>query len=395
VKSERSNAIGNVFGSYIEDTHSKSRERIARSFASISPRSNESLLLNMEDTSSMDLEEYQREKIREVIADWANQGTLVLWFGMTMIPFVIISIIDTSLDGKTHLLPSISANKCDMGSKLMEIMTILLWIFIHIGEASVFAWYFHKLSTVLKEFHTRQEFALIFAAEILYTTIFVALLVSINTNIEKINHAVDFVVMSRSAYFICITILWPTYSTYFGTQAPMFPNRSVLKSLHNVLQDPLALNYFHNYLRDDETSLTLLQFWMEVDMFRENTLDHEELGEPIEQNSARALFCNYFRSGTDDIQILNTKPESQKHQEIMMRIIPRRTVNEIFSEIKRCENEGLSYGQDLFDDAKLIVFQRLENVYRLFLRSKECKDLLYHLNGQELLFKSLIECKVI
>jgi len=402
VKSERNNqAIRNVYGSFLEEPQSKRHERLPMSISSLSPRSptfrsNDSLLINNDDSSSWDFDEYQRKKIKEAITDWGNQRTLLLWFGITMIPFIIVSVIDTILKGKTHLLPSISAEECDMSSTPMEVMTILIWIIIHITEASVFAYYYRKLRTVLKEFHTQQEFALIFAGEIIYTTIFVALLASItHLDTSNINHAVDFVVMSRSALFTCISILWPTYSTYFGTQAPKFPNRSVLKSLRNVLEDPLALNYFYNYLRNDETSLTLLQFWMEVDMFRENAYDIEEMAVPRDDSSARKLFHNYFQSNTEELQILKMKPESQKNREVMMRIIPRKIVNDMLGEIKRCEHGELPYRDDLFEDAKLIAFKNLETVYHLFLRSKECKDLLYHLNGEELLFKTLIESKVI
>jgi len=214
-------------------------------------------------------------------------------------------------------------------------------------------------------------------------------------DLNEIDHSVEYVVMSRSAYFSCVTILWPTYSTYFGTQAPKFPNRSVLRSLHNVLQDPLALKYFYNYLRNDETSSTLLQFWMEVDMFRENMDDYREMGQVQDLSIVRKLFFTYFDPGTDDMETVLVNPESLRHREVMARIIPRKFIDEMLDEINRCEKEGITCGENLFEDAKFIAFQLLENVYRLFLRSKECKDLLYHLNGQELLFKSLIECKVI
>jgi len=379
------------FGSFIDDCYNnKGKERLSLSITSVSPRSSNSLLIVNEEPSAWDFEEDQLRKMKGAIADWANQATLLRWFAIYMIPFVVLSVIDTIFKGGTHLLPSISAStgdgvsgKCDMTSIAMKVTTILLWIIIHTLEASVFAYYYRKLSTVLKEFHTQQEFALIFAAEILYTLIFIVLLILIaNMNLDEVDHSVEYVVMSRSAYFVCVTILWPTYSTYFGTQAPKFPNRSVLKSLHNVLQDPLALKYFYNYLHNDETSSTLLQFWMEVDMFRENVDDCQNMGKLPDFSVVRKLFYTYFEPSTDNKECFLANPDSLRHREVMARIIPRRIVDEMLTEINRCECEGLTCGEDVFGDAKFIAFKLLENDYRLFLRSKECKDLLYHLDGQ-------------
>jgi len=375
-----------------------------------SEKSSNSLLRKCDDGETS-FEEEALKRMKGAIEHWANQPKLLLWFAVYMVPFVVLSIIDTLLNGKTHILPSISAGldpsspseSCDLETHGMKVMTIGVWITIHTIEAIVFAYYYRRLNMVLKEFHTQQEFAIIFIAEVIYDLIFIALLISsAKLDFLTIARAVDYVVMSRSAFFICVTILWPTYSTFFGTQAPMFPNRAVLRSLHNVLQDPLALKYFYNYIENDETSSVLLQFWMEVEMFRQNIDDQEATGSCAfitgqHQTSyqARKLFHCYFEDPRKDIDTFLINPDPERQMEIMMRIVPRAIVEEILGEIEKCERGELLCTQELFEDAQIISFQLLQKAYRLFLRSKECKDLLYHFNGEEILFKALIEYKVI
>jgi len=398
---ERKNSAG--FGTLIGEGDQGGREpRFSLTSNSSSIQSNNSLVIAGEEFGETGVEDVVLKKMRGVIEDWANQAKLLRWFALCMIPFIVISIIDTIFNGRAHLLPSISAgngpsrsDKCDLKTFTMEVVTIVFWVLIHSLEASVFTYYYRKLNTILKD-HTQQEFALIFVAEVIYTLIFIALLIPMpNLQLNEIDQSVQYVVMSRSALFICVTILWPTYSTFFGTEAPMFPNRSVLSSLHNVLQDPLAFKYFSAYLKNDENSSILLQFWMEVELFQENIDDHELSGLHQTSCEARKLFHTYFEDIGRDIGRCLLNPDSQQQRDVMMRIIPQAIVEEIFSEIERCESGNLLCGRDVFEDAQIIAFQLLKDVYRLFLRSKECKDLLRHVNGEEILFKSLIEYKVI
>jgi len=408
---ERKNRAG--FGTLVSEAEPGIKETRLSLSNNLSARSRtSSLLAASEEFDATGLEDAVVKKMTGDIEDYTNQAKLLRWFGLWMIPFIFISVIDTLCHGKAHLLPSISAgkgslasDKCDIKTPAMKVVTIIVWILIHTLEASVFTYYYHKLSTVLKEFHTQQEFALIFVAEAIYTLIFIGLLIPIGyLDPDDIDHSVEYVVMSRSAYFMCVTILWPTYSTFFGTEAPMFPNRGVLSSLHNVLQDELAFKYFYAYLKNDETSSIYLQFWMAVDLFQENIDNHEITGDALTWTSvgqfqtsceARKLFHNYFTASGKDIDTYLLNPDSQRQREVMMRIISQHKVDEIFAEIERCENGNLLCGRDVFEDAQNIAFQHLRDVYLLFLRSKECKELLHHVNGEEILFKALIEYKVI
>jgi len=408
---ERKNRAG--FGTFVSEGEPGPREtRLSLcSNQSVRSRSN-SLLVASEEFGATGIEDVVVKKMTGAIEEYANQAKLLRWFGLWMIPFIFISVIDTLCHGNSHLLPSISAGKgslasekCDLKTPEMKVASIIVWILIHTLEASVFTYYYRKLRTVLKEFHTQQEFALIFVAEVIYTLIFISLLIPIaNLNLDDIDHSVEYVVMSRSAYFMCVTILWPTYSTFFGTEAPMFPNRGVLSSLHNVLQDELAFKYFYAYLKNDETSSIYLQFWMAVDLFQENIDNHEMTGDALTYTSAgqvqtsceaRKLFQTYFTASGRDIETYFLNPDSKRQREVMMGIIPHNTVDDILAEIERCENGNLLCGRDVFEDAQNIAFQHLNDVYLLFLRSKECKELLHHVNGEEILFKALIEYKVI
>merc|ERR1711933_385473 len=180
------------------------------------------------------------------------------------------------------------------------------------------------LNSVMKEFHTRQEFILIFCMEVLYTLIFVSLLFPGFNNSEMV-HTVDYICMSRSAVFMCISILWPVYTSYFGAQVPLFPNRGVVKSLDQVLSEPLALKYFHQYMQG-ELNYVFLLFWMDVEMFRENMDDVESMGQNQDNFVARRLFNTYFRAPRDvRDEISNSfepNPETMRNREMMTRMMP-------------------------------------------------------------------------
>jgi len=212
----------------------------------------------------------------------------------------------------------------------------------------------------------------------------------INLHPDEIDHSVQYVVMSRSALFICITVLWPTYLT-LGTEAPMFPDCCVLSSLRNVLQNELALQYFRDFLKNDKTSSNFLRFCEDVVSFQEKVDDHELKELRQASCEARELFNTYFEARGKDT---DTKSDSQEQPEIR-RIIPRAAVDEILAEIKRCESGNLLCGRDVFKEAEIKVFQHLEFKYQYFLRSNECKALLHLVNSEAMLFKLLIECKVI
>jgi len=388
-------------------------------------------------TDRSEMEAQQLAALRAEIADWANEWAVFRRLGLILLGFIMVSVLDTVLDGGTHFLPAISASGCDMIGN-MKYVSIIGWTVLHLVEACVFLYYFRLLSTVLKEFHTRHEFVLVFFAEVLFTVIFVGLLLTQLTNAE-ITDSVDYVVMSRSAILICISVVWPVYATYFGHHAPLFPNRMVVKSLEHVLTDPLALKHFHEYLQLDD-NLVLLQFWMEVDMLKgmnsftedetESEYHHSHVdsrgrfdtedsntlrrnARPVldhpEENitpDARRIFVTYFTPPEDlredNDRLLDENGEEDidpetlaRNRAIMTRNVPAGIIRPILLEIRRCERENQSVSKDIFHGAQQTVFDKLQDSHHLFLRSQECKDLLYHLNGQEKLFKSLIEYNVI
>lgn len=386
-------------------------------------------------TDRSEMEAQQLAALRAEIADWANEWAVFRRFGLILLAFVMVSVLDTVLDGGTHFLPAISASGCDMIGN-MKYVSIIGWTVLHLVEACIFLYYYRLLSTVLKEFHTRQEFVLVFFAEVLFTVIFVGLLLTQLTN-REITDSVDYVVMSRSAILICISVVWPVYATYFGHHAPLFPNRMVVKSLEHVLTDPLALKHFHEYLQTDD-NLIFLQFWMEVDMFKgmeacESDTDGEilnshasrgrletgdsstmrrnarpNLSAPEDNNTpeARRIFVTYFTAPEDlrddNDRLLNENGEEEidpetlhRNRAVMKKTVPVAIIRPILEEIKRCEQQNLSVTCDIFHGAQATVFDKLQDSHHLFLRSQECKDLLYHLNGQEQLFRSLIEYNVI
>jgi len=273
----------------------------------------------------------------------------------------------------------------------------LSWIFIHVGEALAFCYAVKQLEPVWKEFHTRQEFVFILVVDVLFTFVFVVLLI---LKLDKgiIFKAVDYVVMARSASFLLISVVWPTYCTYFSIDAPIFPNRSCIESLQSVLTNPLACRYFYLYCQNEDSMSVMLEFWMEIELFEDSWKD-ESQGDMNPNFLSRRIYEKYFDmslmptmiSANLDLEGQLREEDEFKMQNVMDKIVTESAIRDLAYELDRCESSNLTVERFIFSDLQMQVEESLESHYKLFLRSRECKELLQELNVQEYAFRKLIE----
>lgn len=311
---------------------------------------------------------------------------LYKWFAFSITPFVILSIVNCFTN--VHMLPTVVADECDSTTDTLRTFTSVFWISWHLLEAIVLLVFLRLLKNVWKEFSIMKELTQITLICGLFSICFAVFLLLRYVNSDKFPVDISYLVLSRGAAFFLVTIVWPTYRTYFRIDAPAFPSRTVLSSLGKILTDQAAMKYFTEFMRFNKTD-DLLTFWMEVDMFRgEHEVDEDYSVAQTEEvrKEAQAIMYKYFTSdhneGNANFQAQTVVSTIDGHTAEMI----RRTI----------QNED-SYGLgNVFDEAQAQVYNRMDrSEYQLFLNSCECKELISMIRTQEIVFEKLIAGRII
>lgn len=304
--------------------------------------------------------------IHHVKAPLVLQYDLLKKFGIIMLPFIIFSIID-SIYSQVHFLPEFLSG-CDPKSP-----TIIVWCTIHGLEMISFSISVYYLRRVWKAFDTRQELVIIGLICAFFSLAYLIMEI-LRISLAHERSAITFLVVSRGVGCFMVSIVYPTYATYFSTNLPEFPDRQVLSSLQLILDNESAFDNFQQFL-SKKPEYCLLEFWVEVLLLKEDfDEDFPEL--------ARDLYDKYFtRKGIDDA------------------VERRRTGGLIFfsalshTTLERLERQmrSNSFSPGMFDMAQQEVFDQLEaKEYPLYLRSQECKLFLKNLRRSEQLMRRII-----
>merc|ERR1719245_2772222 len=101
--------------------------------------------------------------------------------------------------------------------------------------------------------------------------VYCACMIGLHPYDAKINDGVLvlYLILMRGIGFFMITILLPLYKTYFLVfNLPEIPTQDVITSLQAILDDMDACVYFRQFMTEQDSQY-LLDFWMEIDLFKD------------------------------------------------------------------------------------------------------------------------------
>ena len=198
-----------------------------------------------------------------------------------------------------------------------------------------------------------------------------------------------YLALMRGMGFFMISILWPLYKSYFiNDYAPDIPTQDVVASLRNILEDLDAINYFRRFL-EETNSQHLLDFWMEIDLFK-SACDDDEIEDIYA--AAHKIFQKYFDFNQHSKAALSIRHVIDSKEIIRSGSKPNkktfcRAINKMFDPKFRDRTQVLP---NVFDHPQRVIFENMEEMhFKLFLRSQHGKELLASVAGQEDVFRFL------
>eukprot|EP01083_Nonionella_stella_P111099 325732_1 len=314
---------------------------------------------------------------------------LIKHFLISLLPFLLMSILNYFIGHRGHLLPTF-IKSCDDDYKSSA---IFIWVMIHVIEIFILILIVYWIRLVWRAFSVKQELMIVAVIDM----VFCACMIGFNPSDDLVDDGVLilYLILMRGIGFFMITILLPLYKTYFLiTYLPEIPTQDVITSLRAILDDMDACGFFRTFMSEQDSQY-LLDFWMEVDLFKDACYNDEI--EDI-RFSASKIFKKYFDSDNDSraamgIQFLIDSKEKKKGERQSKKKTFCKAINKIFDEKHRGRVE---IHPNIFDHPHRVVFDHMESThYRLFLRSQFCKELLASVAGQEEIFRKLINQEVL
>jgi len=309
---------------------------------------------------------------------------LICWFCVALIPFIVISFTNL-VTTRNHLLPTF-IKSCD---EYNASSAIFIWVVFHAVEIFALILLVYWIRLVWRAFSVKQELMIVAVIDMVYC----ACMIGFSSGDSSIDDSVLrlYLVLMRGTGFFMITLLLPLYKTYFlVTYLPEIPTQDVITSLQAILDDMDACVHFRQFMTQQDCQY-LLDFWMEVDLFKDACYNHE-----IEDIylAASKIFKKYFdlnnhsRAASMIRSVLNAKEKLKNNGTGSKKKTFCKAINKIFDEKNRRKVE---IHPNIFDYPHHVIFEHMESTqYRLFLRSKTCKQLLASVAGQEEIFRKLI-----
>jgi len=299
-----------------------------------------------------------------------SQRDLLRWFLLLMLPFIIISLVDTFNSETIHFLPEYLSG-CDNGPTWGNFTTIV-WTVIHVSEVLGFGYLCFYLRPFWRSFDTTQELVVVAILCCIFAISFI-LMKWLDVEEDEKTAAVSMLVISRGVGCFLASIVHPTYATYFSSLIPSFPDRQILSSLDMILNDEDAFDSFREFM-SKTPAMCLLEFWVEIELLRD--CEENELEEGAEK-----LFEKYFAP----------QQETQYWRYLFDSAITQNTLERLQVLVK-----DRNFTKDMYDEAQDEVFcQMQEKDYSLYLRSKECKRFLKEVRRNEVLMKRIITSEIL
>ena len=378
---KKKNKLKNINSNNGKIVGSKSGKQQRRNSASVNSEHNSSFNLDSAITLNKKLE-----------------SKLIKYFVLILIPFIIISIINylPFMPSTYHLLPTF-IKSCD---KEHVKASLLIWVIIHLCEIFLLILIVYWIRLVWRAFSVKQELMIVAVIDM----VFCACMVGFSPTTDSIDDGVMvlYLILMRGIGFFMITILLPLYKTYFdGIQdLPAIPTQDVITSLQAILDDMDACVFFRQFMTEQD-SQHLLDFWMEIDLFKDACYNDEI--DDI-RYAASKIFKKYFdlnnysKQATSIRYIINCKEKQTNSSNTTGSNNNKKgnfckAIAKLFDEKNK---KKIQIHPNIFDHPHRVIFEHMENIhYRLFLRSQYCKRLLSSVAGQEEIFRKLINQEIL
>ena len=218
----------------------------------------------------------------------------MLYLGLCLVPFVMISIFNAIYQRSFHVLPVFSSD-CDS-----ELAAMVFWISLHLLEVLLLLTTIYFIRLVWRAFSVKQELTWVVVLDV----IFCACMLGFDANTSNSNGSDGpndgvltlYCVMMRSVGLFIISIMWPLYRSYFPITLPEIPSQDVITSLQAILDDVEATVQFRRFMTEQDAQY-LLDCWMEIDLFKDAWHNNEtEYRSNIDKgnNEALKIYLKYF-----------------------------------------------------------------------------------------------------
>eukprot|EP00494_Astrolonche_serrata_P032078 UN32347 len=147
-------------------------------------------------------------------------------------------------EGGLHFLPEFLSG-CDTHGNL-KVYTTSLWAGIHGIEVIIFGMLYWCLPPVWRAFDTRTELNIVGGLCCAFA-ISQLVMPMVRSREDVQDEAVAFLVIARGVGCFAITIMHPTYDSYFSPLVPEMPDRQILSSLKLILNDEEAFDSFRKF----------------------------------------------------------------------------------------------------------------------------------------------------
>jgi len=295
------------------------------------------------------------------------------WFLIALLPFAAIIVLQEAFD--IYISPAVFDCLSNADWRQYSLSVLHLFEALMMVGASVL------LRNVWEEFDIRKEVKIILVVDILMglVQLFTVLLVDSDMPPEV---AYRFLINFRCAIFFFVSMYLPLVKSTRGPVADIHIDRAGEMTLSDTLVEIDAYDQFSRFMFVEGGS-KLLQFYVEIEFFRDISNDEQRFQEAVRIYSTYLLtdedreYMEEGRTTRDEPSHANRRKSSAaeaSHPEIILSFVasclPFDLIEDIHDMLRVSAEQGVPVDSRIYDEAQTIIFGVMnEEYYPSFLNS--------------------------